>query len=109
MYTSVALSNRSVFRYLRYLSPPNGSCNVSEIQFYGVATNRPSVSAHLTPTNTMAVSWLVTHTGWRLQIQPLGGGISNAWSEVSGSVTNNDLQIPQISASPGALFRLVYP
>ncbi|HSY18968.1 MAG TPA: glycoside hydrolase family 97 N-terminal domain-containing protein [Candidatus Acidoferrales bacterium] len=109
MYTSSSLSNRTVFRYLRYVSPPNGSCNVSEIQFYGVSTNRTSVSAHLTPTNTMAVTWPATYTGWRLQTQPIGTGISNAWSEVPGSATNSELQIPLNPDSAGALFRLVYP
>ncbi|MBW8863678.1 MAG: glycoside hydrolase family 97 N-terminal domain-containing protein [Verrucomicrobia bacterium] len=109
MYTICALSNRTVFRYLRYVSPPNGSCNVSEIQCYGVSTNRPSVSTRLTPTNTMDVTWPVTHTGWRLQAGPLEAAISNAWSEVSGSATNNEMQIPVNPGASGALFRLVYP
>ncbi|MDB6113040.1 MAG: hypothetical protein JWR69_4790, partial [Pedosphaera sp.] len=38
MFTTTALTNRAAFRYLRYYSPANGSCNVSEIQFYGVST-----------------------------------------------------------------------
>jgi hypothetical protein len=35
VFTSVNLSNTSAFRYIRYLSPANGFCNVAELQFYG--------------------------------------------------------------------------
>ena len=35
VFTSVSLTNTSAFRYVRYLSPNNGYCNVAELQFYG--------------------------------------------------------------------------
>jgi alpha-glucosidase len=111
MFTSVALTNRAVFRYLRYVSPSNGSCNVSEIQFYGVSTTRTNLSARITGTNTLAVSWPVTHTGWRLQTQALnsGTGIGGTWLDVSNSAANNEMQMSLNPAGTGALFRLVYP
>lgn len=34
--TTLAAPSKSAYRYLRYLSPDNGNCNVAEVQFYGV-------------------------------------------------------------------------
>jgi alpha-glucosidase len=109
LFTTISLTNRSVFRYLRYVSPANGSCNVSEIQFYGVATTGANLSARITATNTLAISWPVTHTGWRLQAQAfnLSTGIGGSWLDVSNSAVSSEMQIPLNPA--GALFRLVYP
>lgn len=111
MFTTITLTNRAVFRYLRYLGPANGSCNVSEIQFYGVSTARTNVSASITTTNTLAVSWPVTHTGWRLQTQVLNpvAGITGDWLDVSNSAASNVMQIPLGSTNAGVLFRLIYP
>lgn len=110
MFTTVTLTNRNVFRYLRYLGPANGSCNVAEIQFYGVSTVATNLNAVVTTTNTLTLSWPVTHTGWRLQTQPListdGAG---SWSEVSGADLTNHVLLPFDASSAGNLFRLVYP
>ena len=35
VFTSVSITNTSAFRYVRYLSPTNGYCNVAELEFYG--------------------------------------------------------------------------
>ena len=35
VFTSVSITNASAFRYVRYLSPNGGYCNVAELQFYG--------------------------------------------------------------------------
>ena len=34
-FTSASISNTAGFRYVRYLSPSNGWCNVAELEFYG--------------------------------------------------------------------------
>jgi alpha-glucosidase len=110
MFTSIALTNRAVFRYLRYLGPANGSCNVAEIQFYGVSTVPTNLTAAVTATNTVTLSWPVTHTGWRLQIQALTSpGIGGAWVDVSGAAATNEMLLPLNSSGMGDLFRLVYP
>ena len=56
--TTVALTNRTRFRYLRYLSPANGSCNVAEVQFYG-GTNPPAPAnlGALPGLNQIALTW----------------------------------------------------
>jgi alpha-glucosidase len=56
--TTVVLTNNNVFRYVRYLGPANGYCNIAEVQFYG-GTNPPaptgvSVSPGL---NQIALNW----------------------------------------------------
>ena len=45
-YTTAAVTNSTGFRYLRYLGPSNGFCNVAEVVFYGesgwgCSTERP--------------------------------------------------------------------
>jgi len=110
MFTTVTLTNRAVFRYLRYLGPANGSCNVAEIQFYGVSTAPTNLTATVTATNTLTLSWPVTHTGWRLQTQALtGAGMGGAWADVPDATTTNQMLLPVNPAGMGELFRLAYP
>lgn len=47
----ILVENTSAFRYVRYLSPANGFCNVAEIEFYGQQTSAVS--------ETMAFQWNV--------------------------------------------------
>ncbi|MEO5913180.1 MAG: autotransporter-associated beta strand repeat-containing protein [Luteolibacter sp.] len=35
IYTTIAINNPTVFRYVRYLTPGGGHCNVGEVKFYG--------------------------------------------------------------------------
>jgi endoglucanase len=44
VYTVQAITNPTAFRYVRYLSAPNGYCNVAEIEFYreGLPTDNGS-------------------------------------------------------------------
>lgn len=51
--TRLAVNNSNTFRYVRYLSPANGYCNVAELQFFGV--NGPN-SFPLPPLNLNATS-----------------------------------------------------
>ena len=36
LYTTATVTNTAGYRYVRYLSPTNGDCNVAEIQFDGI-------------------------------------------------------------------------
>src|SRR5207248_3005281 len=57
-FTTVTLTNRSVFRYIRYLSPPNGSCNVAELQFYGGTNPAAPTGLSATPgLNQVLLGW----------------------------------------------------
>jgi alpha-glucosidase len=56
--TTLVLTNNSVFRYVRYLGPANGYCNIAEAQFYG-GTNPPApTGVNASPgLNQVALSW----------------------------------------------------
>ena len=47
--TSQAVSYPGAFRYVRYLGPANGSCNVAEVQFLGYANPASTPAAPLNP------------------------------------------------------------
>jgi fibronectin type 3 domain-containing protein len=50
--TTVLVSNPTAFRYVRYLGPANGSCNVAEVEFdgYDSASSAPAVPTGLAAT-----------------------------------------------------------
>jgi chitodextrinase/O-glycosyl hydrolase len=64
-FTQITITNTTAFRYVRYLSPANGYCNVAEIEFWGappVTDNTPpSQPTALTPgtktDTTLNFSW----------------------------------------------------
>ncbi len=58
-YQSIAIDNAASGRYLRYVSPANGFCNIAEIEFYG----RPvSTSVHSPSTNEAPTVHIDRHT-----------------------------------------------
>lgn len=57
-YTLQAVTNYAGFRYLRYLGPTNGSCNVSEVVFYGVSVPAAPLGVGVSMLNgTASLSW----------------------------------------------------
>ena len=42
--TSKYINNNQSFRYIRYLSPNNGSCNIAELEFWGVPAKLPAIT-----------------------------------------------------------------
>lgn len=64
MFTTQTINNPNAFRYVRYLGPANGSCNVSEVQFFGnpspATTPVTPASLTATPGNTQVLlNWTV--------------------------------------------------
>lgn len=62
--TTQAINNPNAFRYLRYLGPANGFCNVAEVEFWSGATGNPPPVAPSGLTGTMTnrqavLSWNV--------------------------------------------------
>jgi hypothetical protein len=96
VFTTIALKNRSVFRYLRYVSPPDGSCNVSEIQFYGISTVPTNLAGQITGSNTLTLFWPPENAGWRLRMQTndSADGLGSNWVEVAGLATTNQFICP---------------
>lgn len=57
-YTLAAVTNYTGFRYLRYLGPTNGSCNVAEVVFYGVSVPAAPAGVNVSMLNgTASLSW----------------------------------------------------
>jgi alpha-glucosidase len=110
-FTTITLTNRAVFRYLRYVSPADGSCNVSELQFYGISTAPPNITAQKTADNSLTVSWPATHTGWRLWVQSNSSatGLGSNWSEVAGAADTNLVISPVVPGVGSVFYRLTYP
>jgi hypothetical protein len=105
-FTTVFITNRSAFRYLRYVSPPNGSCNVAEIQFYTAPPAR--LKAALKKPGTLNLSWDAGQVDWRLQSRMfMPATASDAWTDVPAASNHVEMAIGQDSQS--AFFRLVYP
>ena len=111
--TPVTISLSNSFRYVRYLGPAGGNCNVAEIEFDGT----PPVSlvpAQLTSVftgNQLQLSWPPDHTGWTLQSQtnPPGAGLGTNWVRMMNSSGTNQMLIPLDTANASVFFRLVYP
>ncbi|MFC1504791.1 DUF5060 domain-containing protein, partial [Spirochaetota bacterium] len=68
------------FRYLRYISPNDGYCNVAEIEFYGIASSS-STPTPLPPTNTPLPDPTNTPTsGEPIKLTGTVFGNGDAWS-----------------------------
>jgi hypothetical protein len=76
-FTTVTIANSTVYRYLRYISPANGWCNVAEIQFYGAPMPSPPTGlAATTNSNQITLSWNASPnaTGYNLRRAFNSGG-----------------------------------
>src|SRR4030095_15112100 len=93
-YTTVMINNSMPFRYLRYLSPNGGYCNVSEVEFY------TSLSLPLAPGGTVGtlkdgtanLSWnsVPTAVGYRVKRATSSGGPYTVLTPNVTSVTFQD-------------------
>lgn len=82
VYTTLAINNPTVFRYVRYLTPGGGHCNVAEVKFYG-PPNFAGTSMIWDSGNTSNGATINPGSGlWNSLAQniPWNGGTSNyAW------------------------------
>ena len=115
--TAQAVANTNAFRYVRYLGPANGYCDVAELQFNGwisgapvIATNPPLLGWQIYNGN-VEFSWPADHTGWTLQMQSnaLSVGLTTNWGDVAGSVSTNQISLPIYPAGGNVFFRLALP
>lgn len=75
--TSQTITNKTAFRFVRYVGPANSSCNVAELQFF--SANPPPAPVYITN------SW----NGTQLQLSwPSGGALLEA-TNVAGPWTTN--------------------
>ncbi|RYD50221.1 MAG: hypothetical protein EOP85_00025, partial [Verrucomicrobiaceae bacterium] len=92
VYTIASVPDVQAYQYVRYLSPPAGHCNVSEIEFHGVTTpGTPSVV--LTPQATSAqLSWSTVQTAFKYLVKrsTVSGGPYTIVTERVGSTSFQD-------------------
>ena len=92
------ITNTTAFRYVRYLGPANGSCNVSELQFFTPNPPPPFQMTNVWDGVHMTLSW------------PNGGALLEA-TNVSGPwVTNNGAASPFmiIPSGPQKFYRVIH-
>ena len=51
--TTQTVSNTATYRYLRYLGPTNGSCNIAELQFWGQMRKNQTITFNAIPQKQM--------------------------------------------------------
>jgi alpha-L-fucosidase 2 len=98
VWTSASLPGASPFRYVRYLSPSNGWCNVAEVEFRA-ALSPPSVPQSLAASpgsNQVSLAWnasthAASYTLWRAAAT--GGIFQRIANEVAGT-TFTDTGLP---------------
>ena len=81
--TSQTITNAKAFRFVRYVGPGNGSCNVAELQFF--SPNPPPAPFHLTNSwngSQLTLSW------------PNGGALLEATNATGPWITNNVASSP---------------
>jgi hypothetical protein len=80
VFTSASIANTAGFRYVRYLSPDGGLCNVAELEFYGYpwsASLAPTgLSAQAVSTNQINLTWNAFNnaTGYNVKRSLTNGG-----------------------------------
>jgi fibronectin type 3 domain-containing protein len=98
--TARTISNPTAFRYLRYLGPANGFCNVAEVEFWSSITGTPPPAAPTGLAGTgssqqIALSWNVSSgaTSYRVKRSTTSGGPYTAITNVS-STSFTDTALP---------------
>ncbi len=106
---------RGAFAALSPVSPgPELAWNTNSLNTDGALRVVSTVPAPLLAerhSSSLTLTWPSDHTGWRLQSQtnPLSIGLSNNWSNVSNSITTNQMILPIDAAADCVFYRLVYP
>jgi hypothetical protein len=95
--TVQAVTNAATFRYLRYIGPTNGWCNVAEVEFRGFNAVPPSAPAGLAAVagdGNVALSWSASATATNYHIKcslTSGSGYAIVATNASLAFTNSGL------------------
>lgn len=68
--TVQTVTNRAPFRYLRYIGPANGFCNVAEVEFWGASNTAPTLEAIDNQTIGVGAMLLLTNTATDAEVPP---------------------------------------
>ena len=83
----------------------------SGIEILPLFDSPTSLTATVTPTGEVELSWPVDHVGWRLQMATnlAGAGLGTNWVNVAGSDSTNQIFTPINVQNGSAFFRLAFP
>lgn len=91
MLTYQTVANPGAFRYVRYLGPNNGSCNVAEVQFFGAPSpaTAPATPLELTASAgnaQVALTWATSAatTSFKIKRTLISGGL---YTTIASNVT----------------------
>jgi hypothetical protein len=68
--TVQTITNTTRFRYLRYIGPPNGFCNVAEVEFWGTSNTAPTLPAIANQTIGVGITLTLTNTATDAEAPP---------------------------------------
>jgi len=99
-FVTVTITNNTVFRYVRYLSPASGFCNVAEVQFYGAATpDGPTSLTAASGLSQVVLNWnpVANATSYNVKRSLISGG---PYTTVATGITNlNDTDVGLINGT----------
>lgn len=99
VWTLASLPSSSSFRYVRYLSPANGWCNVAEVEFCTALPQPPSTPASLVSSagnSQVVLTWAASPgaTGYTFWRAPATGGIFQRIADGIDGTTFTDTGLP---------------
>jgi hypothetical protein len=59
--------------------------------------------------NQLTFSWPADHIGWELQSNSIGLTATSSWFNVSGSISTNQITLPEDTTKTNVFYRMVYP
>lgn len=93
VFTIASVADVPACQYVRYLSPPGGYCNVSEVEFYGVTTPAaPSLATVSMQGENAQLLWTAVPTAFKYRVQrsTVSGGPYTTIGEAVGATSYQD-------------------
>ena len=109
-YTDVFVQNGQTYYYVVTALNILGDQSAYSAEAVGHPAATTSVSLRSSvSTGRLQLNWPADHTGWRLQMNPVGLIAQSAWTTVNGSMATNLIVLPLTGVSTNVFYRLIYP
>ena len=109
-YTDVFVQNGQTYYYVVTALNILGDQSAYSAEVVGRPASTSTVSlSSAVLTGGLQLIWPADHTGWRLQMNPVGLTAPAAWTTVNGSLATNLMVLPRAGAQTNVFYRLIYP